>query len=178
MSALEKPRPCSSSAARLGGIAADLGEAGVQRTDLLALVGSLCGGERTLDLAQLDVAIEHELQCRVGQRRRLLCDVADHPRGGHVEVALLGVQRAGEQREERGFTAAIAAGEMIFQPGPSCRGGVVDEGFAARAKVRLRRTIMDGGRRQRRAKRVKSPFYRLDNLNLGSPCSTDPDLLP
>ena len=27
----------------------------------------------------------------------------------------------GEQREERGFTAAIAAGEAIFQPGPSCR---------------------------------------------------------
>ena len=76
----------------------------MQEADLLAcmlvVVVRFGGGKFALDPAQLGVAIEHEFQCGVGQRRRVLGDVGQHPARRHFEVAAVGVQLAAQQGEE------------------------------------------------------------------------------
>ena len=119
--------------ARLGGIAADLGEAGVQRTDLSpSWAASAAASARSISRSSTSPSSTNSSAGSAAPAfpaRR-----GDHPRGGHVEVALLGVQRAGEQREERGFAAAVAAGEADLPAGAE-----LQEALSTRVSWRARR---------------------------------------
>jgi hypothetical protein len=64
---------------------------------------------RCFRLAQFRVAVEHELERGLRQRRRLLADGGDAPLRGHQAVAGLGVQLAAQQREQARLAAAVGA---------------------------------------------------------------------
>jgi hypothetical protein len=86
------------------GVAADLLVAVVQLGERVAVRGvlALLAGERGLDLAQLDVAVEHEVEGRALDRGRLLRDVRDRPARRHVD----GARRPGGSRRAAGRTGS------------------------------------------------------------------------
>jgi len=55
--------------------------------------------------------LDHQQQRGIGQRRRVLGDVGQHPSIRPFQVAAIGVQLAAQQPEEGGFAATVGAGE-------------------------------------------------------------------
>ena len=66
----------------------------VQRRQPHAVLGVLRGANVALDLAQLGVAVEHVLDCRLIHGRRLLRHMPEDPFRRHVDVAGIRVQLA------------------------------------------------------------------------------------
>jgi hypothetical protein len=62
-----------------GGIAADLLQAAVEVADLLAVVGRFGAFQGGFDAAQFGIAVEHIVDGRAGQGRRLLGHMGDGP---------------------------------------------------------------------------------------------------
>ena len=76
-----------------------------------ALLAQLGSPQRRLDLAQLDVAVEHEIERGPRDGGRLLRDVRDRPARRQVDVAGLLVELAAQQREQARLAAAVRADE-------------------------------------------------------------------
>ncbi len=94
--------------ARAGVEGAGFLEREVRVGDRVAVVGGLCGGEHRLRLGQRDVALQHEVGGAVRGLGHLLRDLAQAPRRRDLAVAGVGVQAAGEQREQARLAGAVA----------------------------------------------------------------------
>ncbi len=90
-------------------VAADRLVALVQLGERVAVgrVLALLRAKRRLDLAQLDVAVEHEVDRGAIDRRRLLRDVRDRPARREVDRSRLGVELAAQEREQARLAAAV-----------------------------------------------------------------------
>jgi hypothetical protein len=113
----------------------------MQQADLLAgmivVVMGFRGEQVAFDLAQFGVAVEHELERGIGQRRRVLGDVGQHPAGRAFEVAAVGMQLAAQQAEEGGLAAAVGAGEADLPAGMQLQRGAGDQRFAVAGKTEV-----------------------------------------
>ena len=68
--------------------------------------------------AALDFVLDGDTELRqIGQRRRVLGDVGQHPAGRPFEVAAVGMQLAAQQGEKGRLAAAIGAGESDLPAG-------------------------------------------------------------
>ena len=80
---------------------------------------------RRLGLGQqaraLLVGGEHELDQALRPARRLLRHPADAGRARHVDAAVVGLQLAGDQAQQRGLAGAVAADEADLVPGRDAR---------------------------------------------------------
>ena len=91
------------------GVAADLAQALVDGADALGVVLLLGDGEAPLQLAQLDVAVERELDGQVRQGRSFLRHGGDGEVLHHRDVALVGGELAEDGGEQGRFAGAVAA---------------------------------------------------------------------
>ncbi len=94
------------------------------------------GRKAGFDLAQLGVAVEHELDCAAVDGRRFLRDVRDGPRRGQVDASGIGEELVAYRREQARLAAAVRADEAdlvarvhgqarAFEQPPSGRGSIV-----------------------------------------------------
>ena len=93
----------------------------------VAVVGRVCGHDGAFNLAQLFVAVQHELYGCPGQWRSFLRDRCDAPVARHVAVAGLRVQFAPQQGEQARFAGAICADDAHPPPRVQLHRGVFDE---------------------------------------------------
>ena len=112
-------------AARDGrGMGADVGEALVDVGDAAGIVRRFGLGEQARALL---VGGEHELDQAVGSARRFLRHPADAGGAGHVDAAVVGLQLAGDQAQQRGLARAVAADEADLVPRRNARRGLVED---------------------------------------------------
>ena len=90
-------------------IAAHLRVTRVQRAEARAIVVFGRHRDLRLDRAQLGVAVEHELDCRLVGGVDILRNVRHHQVAGHLEGAGVGMERTAHQLEQRGLAAAVLA---------------------------------------------------------------------
>ena len=83
----------------------------MQFTQLFTVMHRFRLHQGLLYLAQLDIAVEHEFDRRIGQGRRFLRDVGDHPMLRDLEIARFRMQLAPQHGEQAGFSGAIGTGE-------------------------------------------------------------------
>ena len=88
--------------------AADLADLHVRVGHRVAVLGGLGGLEFLLREHQRDVALEHEVGGRVVGLGHVLRDFAEAPARRDLEIALVGLQAAGQQREQAGLAGAVA----------------------------------------------------------------------
>ena len=114
---------------RARSVAANLLVPVVQFGERVAVRGMLefLAGERGFDLAQLDVAVEHEVEGRALDRGRLLRDVRC-PGGGRSPA---GVRVTAQQREQAGLATAVGADDADFLPGMHRQRGILEQATAA-----------------------------------------------
>jgi hypothetical protein len=91
--------------------------------------------ERTLELAQFGIAIEHKLDGGLIDGRRLLRNVRHHQRWLDLEVTGILMQFAEEQREQAGFAAAIGAGHADLLAAIEGQTGVFEQYLHAAAQL-------------------------------------------
>ena len=91
--------------ARRGAVAVDGGEARVDLAELLA-AGRF---HRRLERAEFGVAVQHEVDGLAIGADDFLLHRRDAPVGGHARGAGIGLDLAAQQREQRGFAAAVLA---------------------------------------------------------------------
>ena len=113
--------------ARLGRVAADFAVTGMQVADRLAVAAGLGLGQFAFDAAQLDIAVEDEIERAVGQGGGFLGDAGDAPARGQLDGARFGVQFAGEQREQAGLAGAVGADDADLPAGMQLDRGIDDE---------------------------------------------------
>jgi hypothetical protein len=118
----------------------------MQQPDLLAgmvvVVVVFRSGQIAFDLAQLDVAVEHEFERGIGQGRRVLGDVGHDPARRALKVAAVGMQLATQQRRKEDLPQPLAPVRPTFQPGCSCSEAPVTRGSPLREKPRSRSRII------------------------------------
>ncbi len=94
-------------------------------------VGDAAGIVRGLGLRQqpraLRVGGEHDLEQALGPARRLLRHPADAGRARQVDAAVVGLQLARDQAQQRGLAGAVAADESDLVPGGDAGRGLVEE---------------------------------------------------
>ncbi len=88
--------------------AADLADLHVRVGHRVAVLGGLGGGQLALCLHQREVAFEHEVGGRIVGLGHVLRDLAQAPARGNLEVARVGLQPSGQQREQAGLAGAVA----------------------------------------------------------------------
>jgi hypothetical protein len=107
-SALSKPSPCSSLAARArAGVAVDRVQALVRVRDAVTVVLGLRAREFGLDPAQLDVAVQGVLERGLRAGRRFLRHGRDAELPRHAHVALVRGQLAQDHGEQAGLAGAV-----------------------------------------------------------------------
>lgn len=111
-------------------VTVDVLQARVQLGDAVAIVRRLGRGKIPLHGAQFDIAVEHKVEGRGRQGRRVLGDMADAPARRQLEVASLGMQFAPQQGEEGGLAAAIGAGQADLPARVQLQARVVDQALA------------------------------------------------
>ncbi len=123
------------------GVAVDLGKARMQEADLLAgvmvVVMFFRRDQIAFDLAQLGVAVEHEVERGIGQRRRVLGDVGQHPVGRPLQVAAVGMQFAAQEAEKGRLAAAVGAGQADLPARMQLQGGAGDQCVAVAGKTEI-----------------------------------------
>ena len=92
-------------------IGVDLLHPAMQQADRLAVVAGLGSGQFALDAAQFAIAIEGVIDGTAIQRRRLLGDMGHLPGRRHLQITLVLVQLAAQQREQARLAAAIGPGQ-------------------------------------------------------------------
>ena len=99
--------------------------------EALVDLGDAVGIVRRLRLGQqpraLLVGREHEVEQAVGPARRLLRHPADAGRARHVDAAVVGMDLARDQAQQRGLARAVAADEADLVPGRDAGRGLVEE---------------------------------------------------
>ena len=102
--------------------------------DRMAILRQLGCCQHGLGLGQRQVAVEHIVGGRLVGLGHFLRDLADAPFAGHVEVAGVSLQPAGDQREQRGLAGAIAADQSDFLAGVQRHAGVFEDDLDASAQ--------------------------------------------
>ncbi|CFP46848.1 Uncharacterised protein [Bordetella pertussis] len=105
--------------------------------DLRALVVGQRGA-LGLQCAQVGVAVDDEFARRLRVGGNLLLHAGDAPARGQVQVAGVGVQRAGQQREQRRFARAVLADDADAFAGMHNEIGAVEQHFGAAAQGQAR----------------------------------------
>ena len=132
MSALEKPRPSSSAAARgAGTIAVDLLEPGVQFADRDSVLGGFGIAESGFEAPQFGVAVQRVVDRGSRERGRLLGDVGDRPARRDLKVAGVGVEQAAQRGEQRRFSGSVRADQAYPPAGVKLKAGAVDQTLGA-----------------------------------------------
>ena len=112
-------------AARAGrGVGADVGEALVDVGDAAGIVRRLRLGQQARALL---VGGEHELDQAFRPARRFLRHPADAGGAGHVDAAVVGLQLARDQAQQRGLARAVAADEADLVPRRNAGRGLVED---------------------------------------------------
>lgn len=91
---------------------------------VVAIVGRLQFG---FELAKLAVAVDNILDCRHVQRRCLLVDPGQRPVAGEGEAAAVRRDLALQQRQQRGFAAAVFTHQADLLTWINRRRGVVQQ---------------------------------------------------
>ena len=107
----------------------------MQFGDARAVVLVFRSGERTLELAQFGVAIEHIFDRELVGGRRLLRHVRHDQTWLDLEVAGILMQFAQQQREQAGFAAAVGAGDADFLAAIEGQTGVFEQYLHAAAQL-------------------------------------------
>ncbi|MCY1434119.1 hypothetical protein D3C76_611730 [compost metagenome] len=89
-----------------------------------AIVGLFGFGQRLLDLAQVQVAIEHVIDSDAVEGVDLLTHVGDTPVGRQQAVAGIGHQLPAQHGEQAGFAGAIGTDQAGFLTGVQRQLGV------------------------------------------------------
>ncbi len=99
----------------------------VQGGDGVAVVAVVGGLQFGFELAKLAVAVDNILDRRHVQRRRLLVDPGQRPVAGEGKAAAIRRDLALQQRQQRGFAAAIFAHQADLLTWINRRRGVVQQ---------------------------------------------------
>ena len=110
--------------ARWSGVRTDVGQALVDQGDALGIVRGLGFLEETVALR---VGGQHEFDQAVGAARRLLGHPADAHCARQADAAVVGMQLAGDQLEQRGLARAVATDESDLMPGRNADRGFVED---------------------------------------------------
>ena len=87
-----------------------------------------------LGLHQAGVAFEHELGRALVGLGHVLGDFADAPARRHADVAGVGLQAVGQQREKRRLAGAVAADQADLLAGLQHDAGLVEDQLDAAAE--------------------------------------------
>ena len=123
--------------ARLGRITADFGVAGVQFTDPRTIVLGFGLCDVAFDLPELIVAIHHEVERGIRQRRGFLADMRYRPGRRQFQIAGFLMQFAAQQGEQRGFSAAVGADQADLPAGMQLQAGVLHQQAAVAAVTQI-----------------------------------------
>src|SRR5258706_393244 len=100
----------------------------------MAVIGAFSCGETHLECPQSGVAVDGIFQGGAGQGGRLLRDVSDAPARGVVDLALVRVQLAAQEREEARFPRAVRADQADPVARVERGVGAFEQGFRAAAE--------------------------------------------
>jgi hypothetical protein len=103
--------------ARAYGPGVGIGEVGVDRTDALAVVGRFGLGQFSLEPAQRGVAVDRVIDRRAVERRGFLRDMRHPPALRVIDVALVGMQFAAQQREQARLAGAVGTDQADLVAG-------------------------------------------------------------
>jgi len=73
--------------------------------------------DRLLDTAQFAIAVQHELDGGIGQGRRLLRDMRQHPVRRHLQLAGFVMQLAQQHGEQAGLAGTVGTGQADLVSG-------------------------------------------------------------
>jgi hypothetical protein len=123
-------------------VGAGLGQVGVGLADRVAVTARLGRDDGRLDFHQARVALQHEGGGRLRGLGHLLGHLGQAPARRHREVAGVGRQTAGQQREQRGLAGAVAADQAGLSPGLRVTEAPSSTTFGPRRSTRFLRTII------------------------------------
>ena len=109
---------------RRGGMGADVAEALVDVGDAAGIVRRFRLGEQARAFA---VGGEHELDQALRSARRFLRHPADAGGAGNIDAAVVGLQLARDQAQQRGLARAVAPDEADLVPRRDARRGLVED---------------------------------------------------
>src|SRR5260221_13660987 len=101
---------------------------------MVSVVGVIRRGEMRLDFSKGGVAVDRVLERSALECRRLLRDISDAPARGVVDLALVRVQLAAQEREQARLPRSVRADETDPVAGVERDVGAFEQRFRAAAE--------------------------------------------
>ncbi len=107
---------------------------GVELADPVAVIGGSGCGELAFEPAQRRIAVDRVFERGALERGRLLRDVGDAPARRVIDLALVGVQLAAQERKEARLPRAVRADQADLVAGIERDVGALEQRFSAAAE--------------------------------------------